>query len=135
MDIAPSTFATLCQQLFLAVFNQIGDDGTCVAVSNDRSDRHMENNVIRSLAVTIGTTTVFTVFGAVHLGIVIIDQGIHVIVGNDPYTPAFPAIAAVRAAKWFEFFAVERSDAIASVTGDYLDSCFVNKFHRVVRSI
>lgn len=33
----------------------------------------------------------------------IIDQGVHVIVGNDPYTSAFPAIAAVRAANGLNF--------------------------------
>ena len=48
---------------------------------------------------------------------------------------ALASVATVRTAERPEFFAIERSNTVASVSGDYLDFCFVNEFHERIRSI
>jgi hypothetical protein len=63
-------------------------------------------------------------------GEAVFHQRIDVAVGDYPDTAATPAIAAIRAAFWNELLSTERDGAIAAITGSYVDTDFVDKFHK-----
>jgi hypothetical protein len=88
-------------------------------------------HVIGATAIAVGATAGFAVASAVHLGEAEIDQGIDVTVRYGPDRATLAAVAAVRAAKWAEFFTAKRGATIAAVTTDYFNFCFVDKLHDV----
>jgi hypothetical protein len=49
--------------------------------------------------------------------------------GKDAAT--FTAIATIRPTKWTKFFTAKRSNAIAAITSNHFNFCFIDKFHNL----
>ena len=118
----------------LVVLGQVGDQFAGIHVADDRADRHAQRDIVAALAVAIRSAPVFAVARQVLLRVTVVDQRVDVAVGDRVrYRPA--AVAAVRPAERDEFLAAHRRTAIASVSGDDFDSCFVNELHSSLRPV
>ncbi len=53
MQVAQTAFAASCQQDFFTIVSEIGDDLATVAVGDYRADRHVQHDIVRTLAVAI----------------------------------------------------------------------------------
>ena len=131
MDIAQAALAALGQAHALAVMGKIGHDFIGVGIANQRAHRHMQLDVVRTLAVAVGTVAFFAVFGLVALYKTVFHQCVDVFIGQRKHTAATPAVAAIRAAARHKFFAPKAHRAIAAAPGHHIDFGFVDKFHNI----
>jgi hypothetical protein len=96
---------------------------------DDRADRHMQHNVLGSLAIAVGAFAVFAVPGAVHAGKTVIDQRIDVAVGNRENTAAAASVPSRRAAPGNVFLAAKACGSVSTFSGHHLDYRFIYVFH------
>jgi hypothetical protein len=69
----------------------------------------------------------------VHFGKAEINQRIDIAICDCINAAAFSAIAAIRPTKRPEFFTTKGCDAVAAITGNDFDFCFVDKLHNICR--
>ena len=132
MDVAQATFAAFGEADALSVISEVGDDFISVEVADKGADGHFEDDVVRPCAVAVGAVAFFAVFGLVAFDEAVFDEGVGVFVGFCPDAATFAAVAAVRAAARYEFFAAETGCAITAFACGDFDFCFVDEFHGVL---
>src|SRR5690554_3943253 len=98
-------------------------------IQNGGAHRHSQGDVGRSGAVLVGAAAVFAIFAPMQTGVAEVDQCIDVAVGYSVNAAAASAVAAVRAALRYEFFAAKAGRAIAALAGNDFDGGFVDEFH------
>src|SRR3546814_10547212 len=84
-----------------------------LGIENCRSHGNPQDDVRRPGSVLVGSASIFTVFRPVQASVAVVDQCIDVTVGHRMDAAAATAIAAVRAALGYEFFAAKACRAVA----------------------
>src|SRR5690606_9937119 len=94
-----------------------------------RADRHLQRH---AGAVRAGAVAAHAMRADGRLEVLLeaeIDQRVEAVDGLHPHVAAAPAVAAVRAAEFHEFFAAERDSPCPAVAGAEIDFCFVQELH------
>ena len=133
VKVPQATLSTPRQDFALAVANQIEQAFVGLSIMDFGTNRHAQDDVIRSSAVLVTAAPMLSTARPMQARIAVIHQGIDVAVGNGDHTAAAPAITTVRTALGDVFFATKARHAIATVAGNDLDSSLVNEFHRIGR--
>ena len=100
----------------LAVIGEVGNDFIGVRIADERAHGHVQFDVVRACAVTVGTVSFFAVFGLVFFHETVFHQRVHVFVRYGKHAAAASAVAAVRPAARYEFFAPEAGCAVAAAS-------------------
>ena len=129
MLIAKAAIAAARAAPALAVFAPIADGGLAVFLENLRSHRHFQHDVIGIGAMAGTAHAVAAGSGLEMLLVAIVDEGVQIFHRLDPNVAAMPAIAAIRAAAFNEFFAPEADGARTPVARADVDFALVEKFH------
>jgi hypothetical protein len=130
MQIPQAAIATFGNQGALTIVRQIRQQIAGFFFTHDSANRHSQKDVIGATTIAIGASTAFTVAGTEMSREAVFDQRIDIAVGDHPDAAATSTITAIRAALGNEFLATKRDGAIAAIAGGYVDTNFVNKFHR-----
>ncbi len=117
------------------MLGQIGDQFARFRVRDDRADRHAQDDVVATLAVTVCAAALFAVARLVFLRVPVVDQRVDIAVCNRIHAATPAAVAAVRPAERDELLAPHRRAAIPSVAGDDFNSRFVNELHELLRPV
>src|SRR5690606_21966323 len=128
-QIAQTTLAARGKRHSLAVMIEVEQLFASVGVGNGGANRHTQYDVFAGSAVLVRATAVFAIFGLMLSGIPEINQCIDIAVGDGVYASPAPAVATVRSAFGYEFFAPKAGSAIAAFSGDDFNGGFVYEFH------
>src|SRR5690606_1331273 len=90
---------------------------------------HGDDHVLAALAVHLPAPAVLAALGAEQLLVAEVDQGVEVLVGDQPDATAIAAVAAIRPAQRNELLAAEAHPAVAAVAGGDGDLSFVDQLH------
>ena len=131
MDVAQAAFAAFRHADALAVIGQIGNDFVRVCITDERAHGHVQFDVVRACAVAVGAVPFFAVFGLVFFNETVFHQRVHVFVRHGKHAAAASAVAAVRPAARYEFFAPEAGCAVAAASAGHFNFGFVYEFHGV----
>src|SRR5690606_25388437 len=129
VHVAQAALAALCDQQAVAMLGQVADDLVGLDIGDHGPDRHGDDQIVAGLAVHLPAHAVLPALGAELALVAEVDQGVEVLVRQQPDAAAIAAVAAVRAAQRDEFLAAETDAAVAAVACAYLDFGFVNELH------
>ena len=129
------TVRHLVQTLTLAGFpgdRSLAEHLARVRVADARAGRHAHVQVAPLAAVHLPALAVRAALGPVAAPVAEVDEGVQVLVGDQPDAAAVATVAAVRPAARDELLAPEARNPVAAITGLDLDSRFVDEFHVVI---
>src|SRR5690349_1535902 len=108
---------------------QITHQLTRCGVTDNGSDRDIDDAVVTAVPVTVAAHAMLPAAGFVELLVTQIEQCRELRIGNRDDITAVAAVAAARAAARNEFLTTKTDAAAAAVPGDDADLDFVNEFH------
>lgn len=126
MHVAQAALATLGHQQTIAVLGHVADDFICLHVHHHGTDRHHDDAVFATLAISLPAHAVLAALRLERALMAEIDQRVDVFVGHDPDAAAVAAVTAIRPAKRDELLAAKADTAIAAIAGGDQDFCFVD---------
>ena len=126
MAVAPATAATLSHNHRLGA-GQVGHNQIGLGLLQHRAAGHADDKVIAVRTTHALGTAIFAVGCSVFALVAKVHQSGQVIVRHKDNIAAAAAVAAVRAARRHEFFAVERHRAVAALAGVQPDRGGINK--------
>src|SRR5690606_602847 len=98
-------------------------------IDHHGADRDGDGEILAGLAIHLPAHAVLPALGAEHPLVAEVDQGVEVLVGNDPDAAAIAAVAAIGATQRDELLAPETDATVAAVACDDLDFGFVDELH------
>ena len=125
--IAASAAPALGNHDFLAVVTQVSEQFLGIGITNHSAYRHTQHDVIGTATMLLGTGAMFPAFALIVGLIAEINQGAQSFISAQNDGAAAAAVTAGRTALWHIFFAAEGNNAIAAVTGLYVDLCVIIK--------
>src|SRR5690606_40030836 len=129
VHVALAAGTALGHQQALAVPGEVADDLVGGDVDDLGADRHPDHHVLAGLAEHLPAHAVLTPLGAEVTLVAEVDQGVEVLVGNQPDAAAVAAVAAVGAAQRDELLPAEADATVAAVAGGDQDGGFVTELH------
>src|SRR5690606_17553501 len=106
---------------------EVTDDLVGLDVDHLGADRHPDHHVLAGLAEHLPAHAVLTALRGVVALVAEVDQGVEVLVGDQPDAAAVAAVATVRATERDELLAAEADAAVAAVAGRHEDLRFVDE--------
>src|SRR5690606_36965453 len=129
VHVAQPALAATGHQQALAVGGQVADHLVGVDAVHHGAGGHGDDHVLAALAVHLPAPAVLAALGAEQLLVAEVDQGVEVLVGDQPDAAAIAAVAAIRPAQRNELLAAEAHAAVAAVAGGDGDLSFVDQLH------
>src|SRR5690606_26731206 len=129
VHVAQAALAAARDQQALAVAGEVADHLVGVDVDHHRAYRDGDDLVLAALAVHLAAHAVLAALGLELALVAEVDQGVEVLVGQQPDVAALAAVAAVRPAQRDELLAPEAHAAVAAVAGSDGDFSFVDQLH------
>src|SRR3954463_15319881 len=129
MQVSQSTGASAREQGACTVLGEIGHQGACFFIADERSDRHAELDIVSAAAMAIGAQALASGLGAMDASEAVVDECVDVAIGASPDASAAAAVAAVRAAARDVFLPAKAGRAVAALAGMHLDLGFVDELH------
>ena len=129
MGVAEAAIAAGQQHTFWPTCGHVGDQRLVVVLEHLRADGHAQHHVGRVGAVAVLAHAVGAGLGLEMLLVAVVDQRIEPVDALDHDVAAAPAIAAVRAAEFDEFFAQERHRAGAAIAGADVNLGLIEELH------
>ena len=111
------------------MLGEVANDFIGAHVGDGGAHRHGDHQVVAALAIALLAHAVLATLGAELALVAEVDQRAQVLVGHDPDTAAASPVTAVRPPQRNELLAAKANAAIATITGDDIDFCFVYEFH------
>jgi hypothetical protein len=133
VDVAEPALAAFRDPRLRAVVREIGDRFATLRVGDHRAYRHAQHDVLATLAVLVGASTVLAARRAEDARVAIVDQRVEVAVGDDVDAPPLATIAAAGSAARDELLAPERGRPVAAITRVDLDQRLVEELHVTLR--
>lgn len=109
--------------------DQVADDLVGLDIDHHGADRHGDGQVLAGLAVHLPAHAVLAALRTERALVAEVDQGIEILVGDQPHTAAIAAVATIRPTQRDELLAAKADAAIAAIAGRDLDFRFVYEFH------
>jgi hypothetical protein len=129
MGITQTTTTTGSHQQALLVFQHIANHIATGYINDSSTNRHFDDDIVPTMAGTVGTTAIFATLGTEAAGIAVINQRIGVIIGNDNHITALATVPAIRTTKRNKFFPAKAGHTIAAVTSLHRNNGFIDKAH------
>src|SRR3954463_1123876 len=134
MDIAQAPLSAFRQHSSLTVSRKVREHFAGLQVGHYSTDRDTQSDIVRCLAVTIGSAAFFAITCAVNTGIAKLNQCIDVAVGDCEDRTSTAPVAAVRPPPWYELLPPEARAAIPAFPGVDFNNRFVDEFHDELES-
>src|SRR5579859_2822158 len=125
--IAAPAPSARCADKFLPGLDQIGEGSAAVGIAHHCSEWHLDAKIVGGGSCLARTATPLAVIGSEMVLAAEGDQGVHRWRRHQDHVAAVPAIAAIRPAAWYKFFAAKMAHAVATVAALECDRCFIKK--------
>jgi len=129
MHVTQAAPPTLCNLQQLSVGGDITNSFPGLGIDDYGSERHPHDNVFTALPGFIAAHAPLAILCLVSPDVPEIDQRVQARITRQEYTAAATAITAIRPAEGYEFFAAKRGRPVPSLSGEYFNFGFINKFH------
>ena len=129
MHIALAAVPAMRNQQLLSVLGQVADEFFGGDIGDRGAHRHADQGVFASLAEHLPAPAVLATLRLEAALVAEVDQGVDVLIGNQPDAAAIAAVATIRSTERNKFLATKAHAAVATGAGLDVDLRFVDEFH------